>query len=73
MIKVFDIERITIESYVETLRIIPLGETRYYRLVGTVYSGFHNAKTRLSKQNFQFEFERIIENDEHYLKVERLK
>ena len=73
MIAISEIIRIEVESYVDTLRQIEVGETRYFRLVGTVYTGFHNAKTRLSKKDFEFVFQRIKENDEHYLKVERIK
>lgn len=73
MITVSEIEKITIESYIDTLRVIEQGDTRYYRLVGSVYSAFHNAKTRLAKKDFQFEFERLVEDGEHYLKVKRIK
>ena len=71
--EVSEILKIEVESYIDTLRQIGIREVRYFRLVGTVYTGFHNAKTRLSKKDFEFAFQRIKENDEHYLKVERIK
>ena len=37
----------TIKSYVKTLRSFALGDTRYYALEGTDYTGFHNARRRL--------------------------
>lgn len=66
-------EIIQIDSYTDTLRQIEQGDTHYYRLVGTVYSGFHNAKTRLAKQGFEFIFKKMNENDEYYLEVKRIK
>ena len=50
MIEVSEIKTIQVESYIDTLRDIPVGANRVYLLIGTVYTGFHNAKTRLSKQ-----------------------
>ena len=73
MIEFSDIEKIEVKSYIDTLRKIEIGETRYFRLVGTVYSGFHNAKTRLSKQNFEFTFKQIVEKDEECLEIKRIR
>jgi hypothetical protein len=73
MIKVSEIKRVEVDSYIETLRDISIGTDRTYHLVGTVYTGFHNAKTRLSKQGCQFEFERFTNDNHYYIKVKRTK
>ena len=48
---VSEVKRITIKSYVETLLEIKKGDTKYYELTGTDYTGFHNARKRLEDQN----------------------
>jgi len=73
MIKFSKIETITVESYIETLRLIEVGETRYFRLIGTAYSGFHNAKTRLAKKELSFSFSTAQEGKEHYIEIKRIK
>lgn len=73
MIEFSDIVKIEVKSYIDTLRQIEVGETRYFRLVGTAYSGFHNAKTRLSRKKIEFTFKQIIENDEECLEIIRTK
>jgi hypothetical protein len=73
MIEFSKIETITVESYVETLRLIEVGGIRYFRLIGTAYSGFHNAKTRLVKKGFAFDFNTAQEGAEHYIEVKRIK
>lgn len=40
-----------IKSYIETLRGFDVGDTKYYELVDTDYTGFHNARKRLEEQN----------------------
>lgn len=73
MIVFSEIETIVIESYIETLRLIEVGETRYFRLIGTVYSGFHNAKTRLAKKGLAFDFNTAQDGKEHYIEIKRIK
>ena len=73
MIEVSEIKTIQVESYIDTLRDIPVGANRVYLLIGTVYTGFHNAKTRLSKQNLQFVFRRFSEENKQFLEEKRLK
>ena len=48
---VSEVKRITVKSYVETLLEIKKGDTKYYELTGTDYTGFHNARKRLEDQN----------------------
>ena len=73
MIEFSEIEKITIESYVETLRVIKVGQTRYFRLVGKTYSGFHNAKTRLAKKGWGFNFSTAQGEKEEYIEIKRIK
>lgn len=73
MIEFSKIKTITVESYVETLRLIEVGGTRYFRLIGTAYSGFHNAKTRLVKKGMAFDFTTAQEGAEHYIEIKRIK
>ena len=46
-----EVKTITVQSYVETLLEIKKGDTKYYELAGTDYTGFHNARIRLEKKN----------------------
>lgn len=65
---------IRVESYSETLRKHPRNKTFAYKLSSPLaYNGFHNAKTRLSKKGFAFNFEIIKEEGIEYLKVKRTK
>lgn len=40
MIEVSEIKTIQVESYIDTLRDIPVGANRVYLLIGTVYTVF---------------------------------
>ena len=67
-------EIVRVESYSETLRQHPRNKTFAYKLSNPLaYNGFHNAKTRLSKNGFAFNFEIIKEKGIEYLKVKRTK
>lgn len=67
-------EIVMVESYSETLRKHPRNKTLAYKLNNPLaYNGFHNAKTRLSKNGFAFNFEIIKEEGMEYLKVKRTK
>ncbi len=46
-----EVKTITVKSYVETLLEMKKGDTKYYELAGTDYTGFHNARLRLEKKN----------------------
>lgn len=56
-------------SYVGLLLDIPVGETRIFRLSGTIYNNFQNAKWRLKKSG-RGEFS--MRSDGSMLTVERL-
>lgn len=73
MVDVSQIKRLEVDSYIDTLRDIEQGEIKKYRLVGTVYTGFHNAKTRLFRKGLEFEFKRFQDSGEHYLEIKRIK
>lgn len=63
-----------VESYMETLRCQAKGTSCIYPLrYATSYNGFHNAKTRLKKENMEFVFENYSYRSKIYLKVNRLK
>ncbi len=64
----------TVKSYIDTLRSFSTGEVRYFLLVDTDYTGFHNAKKRI-KDSYQWEFDFSSENidDKKYFKVKRIK
>ena len=49
--KIHNIE--LVESYTETLRVIPVGKTRTYELLGTTYANLQNAKSRFKKKGFE--------------------
>ena len=62
----------TVKSYVDTLRAIALGETKYYELVHTDYTGFHNARKRLQDKKLgQFSFKQYEENGKKYFMITR--
>lgn len=67
-IKIHDIE--LVESYAETLRVIPVGKTRTYRLMGTAYANFQNAKSRFKKQGIEYAFR--INRDKTQIAITRL-
>lgn len=61
-----------VKSYVETLRAFALGETKYYELVHTDYTGFHNARKRLQDKKLgQFSFKQCEENGKKYFMITR--
>jgi len=63
-----------VPSYSETLRIHPKGKVLFYPLnVSLSYNGFHNAKTRLAKIGYEFNFKIIKEQGIEYLRVKRIK
>lgn len=62
----------TVKSYIDTLRAFALGETKYYELVHTDYTGFHNARKRLQdKKVGQFSFKQYEENGKKYFMITR--
>lgn len=70
--QVSEIKRV--KSYVETLRSLNVGDTRYYELVDTDYAGFHNARKRLQdKKAGQFSFKQYEENGKKYFMITRSK
>ncbi len=55
-----------------TLRSFSVGDERYYRLEGTDYMGFHNARKRLTERNTAlFSFENIETPDDKLFKITR--
>lgn len=61
-----------VKSYIDTLREFGLGETKYYKLVNTDYTGFHNARKRLQDKNAgRFSFGRYEENGKKYFRITR--
>ena len=66
--KIYDVE--LVESYSETLRIIPVGKTRVYRLSGTGYANFQNAKSRFKKKGIEYNFK--ISRDRTQIAITRL-
>ena len=62
----------TVKSYIDTLRSFALGETKYYELVHTDYTGFHNARKRLQdKKAGPFSFKQYEENGKKYFMITR--
>lgn len=63
---------LTVKSYMETLRSFSKGETRYYELAHTDYTGFHNARKRLqdSKRGL-FTFEKQYDGERKLFKITR--
>ena len=62
----------TVKSYIDTLRAFALGETKYYELVHTDYTGFHNARKRLQDRNAgHFSFKQYEENGKKYFMITR--
>ncbi|MBQ8581863.1 MAG: hypothetical protein IJ478_07245 [Alistipes sp.] len=63
---------LTVKSYTETLRSFKRGETRYFELVYTDYTGFHNARTRLKEQKWgAFDFEKCYDDERKLFKITR--
>ena len=61
-----------VKSYIETLRGFDVGDTKYYELVDTDYTGFHNARKRLQdKKVGQFSFKQYEENGKKYFMITR--
>lgn len=61
-----------VKSYIETLRGFDVGDTKYYELVDTDYTGFHNARKRLQdKKVGQFSFKKYEENGKKYFMITR--
>lgn len=61
-----------VKSYVETLRGFDVGDTKYFELVDTDYTGFHNARKRLQdKKVGQFSFKQYEENGKKYFMITR--
>lgn len=58
-------------SYVEQLMSLPIGEEHYFKLSGTAYQQFQNAKHRLRKAG-RAEFEMNVVVGENKLRVVRL-
>lgn len=68
--QVSEIKRV--KSYIETLRDFDVGDTKYYELVDTDYTGFHNARKRLQdKKVGQFSFKQYEENGKKYFMITR--
>lgn len=65
--KVHNIE--LVESYSETLRVIPIGKTRTYELMGTTYVNFQNAKSRFKKKGQEYDFK--ISRDKTKISITR--
>lgn len=62
----------TIKSYIGTLREFKVGETKYYKLVNTDYTGFYMARKRLQDNKIaQFSFDRHEEGGERYFTITR--
>lgn len=65
-----EVKTIAVKSYVDTLLEIKKGDTKYYELSGTDYTGFHNARMRLEKKNIgKFSFE--WSDDKKYFMITR--
>lgn len=61
-----------VKSYIETLRGFDVGDTKYYELVDTDYTGFHNARKRLQdKKVGQFSFKQYEKNGKKYFMITR--
>ncbi len=66
-------EILTVKSYIETLKGLSVGDVRKFRIVGTDYTGFHNAKSRLLKKGLDFQFNRIDEKSDCFMIIKRTK
>lgn len=63
---------LTVKSYAETLRSFSVGESRYYELAHTDYTGFHNARKRLQDSKLGlFTFEKHYEGERKLFKITR--
>lgn len=63
---------LTVKSYTETLRSFKRGETRYFELVDTDYTAFHNARCRLQATQWgRFDFEKCYEGERKLFKITR--
>lgn len=63
---------LTVKSYAETLRSFAVGETRFYELAHTDYTGFHNARKRLQDSKWGlFTFEKHYDSERKLFKITR--
>lgn len=65
---------VKVESYSETLKKHPKNKILAYELTNPLsYNGFHNAKTRLTKIGYEFNFKIVKGKSVEYLQVKRIK
>lgn len=64
----------TVKSYIDTLKSFNIAEVRYFLLIDTDYTGFHNAKKRIKDScEWDFDFSYEIVKDKKCFKIKRLK
>ena len=63
-------EVVMLPAFTETLRLIPVGDTRYFEMIGRLHSNMAAARTKLMKVGMKFVFETI--DSENLLMVTRL-
>lgn len=62
-IKITQVRRRGRPSYVAQLLDLEIGKPMYFRLQGTAYSGFYNAKWQLKKKNVaEFKMNKVDDN-----------
>ena len=62
-IKITPVRRRGRPSYVAQLLDLEIGKPMYFRLQGTAYSGFYNAKWQLQKKNIaEFKMNKVDDN-----------
>ena len=67
-------EIVMVENYMETLRVIPEGETRVYNVSHCgVHQGFKMAKSRMKKQGVEFAIKLKRERKKELVEITRLK
>lgn len=54
-------------DYVKTLQCIGIGETRSFKMTGTLYQGMYNARYRMREKGFDFLFETDAEKNLMYV------
>lgn len=62
----------TVKCYIDTLRDFRVGEEKYFKLVDTDYTAFHNARRRLHERKAGvYTFEKFENEGKRYFKITR--
>jgi len=62
----------TVKCYIDTLRDFRVGEEKYFKLVDTDYTAFHNARRRLhERKSGVYTFEKFENEGKRYFRITR--